>query len=64
MAQKSNNKLSGKVFEIYAPMPAPIAKINENPQLLRGWLSTAMKILIVTSYGIKKVIEIIRDWPI
>ena len=41
-----------------------IAKINENPQMLRGWLSTAMKILIVTSYGIKKVIEIIRDWPI
>lgn len=41
-----------------------IAKINENPQLLRGWLSTLMKIAIVTSYGIKKVIEIIRDWPI
>lgn len=41
-----------------------IAKINENPQMLRGWLSTIMKIAIVTSYGIKKVIEIIRDWPI
>lgn len=41
-----------------------IAKINENPQLFRGWLSTLMKIAIVTSYGIKKVIEIIRDWPI
>lgn len=41
-----------------------IAKINENPQMLRGWLSTFMKIAIVTSYGIKKVIEIIRDWPI
>ena len=41
-----------------------IAKINENPQMLRGWLSTLMKIAIVTSYGIKKVIEIIRDWPI
>ena len=32
--------------------------------MLRGWLSTIMKIAIVTSYGIKKVIEIIRDWPI
>lgn len=41
-----------------------IAKINENPQMLRGWLSTLMKIAIVTSYGIKKVIEIIKDWPI
>ena len=41
-----------------------IAKINENPQMFRGWLSTLMKIAIVTSYGIKKVIEIIRDWPI
>lgn len=41
-----------------------IAKINENPQMLRGWLSTIMKIAIITSYGIKKVIEIIRDWPI
>lgn len=41
-----------------------IAKINENPQLFRGWLSTVMKIAIITSYGIKKVIEIIRDWPI
>lgn len=41
-----------------------ITKINENPQLLRGWLATFMKIAIVTSYGIKKVIEIIRDWPI
>ena len=41
-----------------------IAKINENPQMFRGWLSTFMKIAIVTSYGIKKVIEIIRDWPI
>lgn len=41
-----------------------IAKINENPRLFRGWLSTFMKIAIVTSYGIKKVIEIIRDWPI
>lgn len=41
-----------------------ITLINENPQKLRGWLTTAMKILIVASYGIKKVIEIIRDWPI
>lgn len=38
--------------------------INANPQNFRGWLSTTMKILIIMSYGIKKVIEIIRDWPI
>ena len=36
-----------------------IAKINENPQLLRGWLSTLMKIAIVTSYGIKK-----KEWMV
>lgn len=41
-----------------------INKINENPQMLRGWLATTMKILIIMSYGIKKVVEIIRDWPI
>ena len=41
-----------------------IGKINENPQLFKGWLTTLMKILIITSYGIKKVIEIIKDWPI
>ena len=41
-----------------------INKINENPQLLRGWLTTLMKIAIITSYGIKKILEIVRDWPI
>lgn len=41
-----------------------IAKINANPQMMRGWLTTLMKIAIITSYGIKKVIEIIQDWPI
>lgn len=41
-----------------------IQLINQNPELYGGWLSTVMKVLIITSYGIKKVIEIIRDWPI
>lgn len=41
-----------------------INKIIENPVLLRGWLATAMKILIIVSYGVKKVIDIIHDWPI
>lgn len=41
-----------------------VTAINANPQMLRGWLATTMKILIIMSYGIKKVIEIIRDWPI
>lgn len=41
-----------------------INKINDNPQLFKGWLATTMKILIIASYGIKKIIEIIRDWPI
>lgn len=41
-----------------------IAKIEANPIYANGWLSTAMKVLIITSYGVKKVIEIIRDWPI
>ena len=41
-----------------------INKINANPALLRGWLATAMKILIIVSYGVKKIIDIIHDWPI
>jgi hypothetical protein len=42
-----------------------ITKINANPVTLsNGWLSTVMKILIVLSYGIKKTVEIIRDFPI
>lgn len=40
-------------------------KIDSNPVMLEnGWLSTVMKVLIIVSYGIKKTIEIIRDWPI
>lgn len=45
-------------------MEVLIQLINQNPELYGGWLSTVMKVLIITSYGIKKVIEIIRDWPI
>lgn len=41
-----------------------INKIIENPVLFKGWLATAMKILIIASYGVKKIIEIIHDWPI
>ena len=66
VSEKQGTKIlvSSSVTNINKHLEDLIAKINENPQLLRGWLSTAMKILIVTSYGIKKVIEIIRDWPI
>ena len=41
-----------------------INKIIANPVLFKGWLATAMKILIIASYGVKKIIEIIHDWPI
>lgn len=41
-----------------------IELINANPMMKNGWATTAMKVLIVLSYGIKKVIEIINDWPI
>lgn len=42
-----------------------IAHIQQHPvQTADGWLSTVMKVLIVLSYGVKKTIEIIRDWPI
>lgn len=42
-----------------------ITHIEQHPvQTADGWLSTVMKVLIVLSYGVKKTIEIIRDWPI
>ena len=65
-----SQKLSGKIrvsssfINANAALAALFAKIEENPVMMNGWLATAMKILIITSYGIKKVIEIIRDWPI
>lgn len=63
---KESNKIlvSSSVSNSNKHLSDLINKINENPQLLRGWLSTLMKIAIVTSYGIKKIIEIVRDWPI
>ena len=63
---KESNKIlvSSSVSNSNKHLEDLIAKINENPQLLRGWLTTLMKIAIITSYGIKKVLEIIRDWPI
>lgn len=45
-------------------LEALINKINDNPRLFKGWLATAMKVLIIVSYGVKKIIEIIHDWPI
>lgn len=65
-----SQKVSGKVrvsasfINVNAALQALFNKIEENPMRINGWLATAMKILIITSYGIKKVIEIIRDWPI
>lgn len=42
-----------------------ITHIQDHPvRTANGWLSTVMKVLIVLSYGVKKTIEIIRDWPI
>lgn len=56
--------VSSSVAQVNKGLEDLINLINANPQRLRGWLTTTMKILIVLSYGIKKVIEIIRDWPI
>ena len=64
MPKSSDNSEGRKALNHLFLIYKTIAKINENPQLLRGWLTTLMKIAIITSYGIKKVLEIIRDWPI
>ena len=66
VSNKNNNKILVSTAKTKANkgLEDLIAKIEANPIFANGWLSTAMKILIVTSYGIKKVIEIIRDWPI
>lgn len=66
VSQKTGNKVlvSTSTSNANKELEDLINLINADPQRLRGWLTTAMKILIVTSYGIKKIIEIIRDWPI
>lgn len=66
VSQKAGNKIlvSTSVSQANKGLEDLITLINANPQNLRGWLTTAMKILIITSYGIKKIIEIIKDWPI
>lgn len=66
LSQKASGKIrvSSSYVNVNAALAALFAKIEENPVRINGWLATAMKILIITSYGIKKVIEIIRDWPI
>lgn len=66
VSQKAGTKVlvSTSVSQSNKALENLINLINANPQNFRGWLSTAMKILIIASYGIKKIIEIIRDWPI
>ena len=66
VSQKNGSriKVSSSYVNVNAALAALFNKIEENPLRINGWLATAMKILIITSYGIKKVIEIIRDWPI
>lgn len=66
LSQKVGGKIrvSSSYVRVNAALAALFTKIEENPVRMNGWLATAMKILIITSYGIKKVIEIIRDWPI
>lgn len=66
VSNKNNNKILVSTAKTKANkgLEDLIAKIEANPVYANGWLSTAMKILIITSYGVKKVIEIIRDWPI
>ena len=65
MKNGSNVKVSTCQASISEGLASLIFKINTNPVTLsNGWLSTVMKILIVLSYGIKKTVEIIRDFPI
>lgn len=66
VSQRAGNKIlvSSSLSQANKGLEDLIALINANPRRLRGWLSTTMKILIIASYGIKKIIEIIRDWPI
>ena len=65
MKNGSSVKVSTCQASISDGLASLIAKINANPVTLsNGWLSTIMKILIVLSYGVKKTVEIIRDFPI
>ena len=65
MKNGSRVKVSTCQARVSEGLASLITKINNNPVTLsNGWLSTVMKILIVLSYGIKKTVEIIRDFPI
>ena len=65
MKNGSRVKVSTCQANVSEGLASLITKINNNPVTLsNGWLSTVMKILIVLSYGIKKTVEIIRDFPI
>lgn len=65
MKNGSHVKVSTCQASISDGLGSLITKINANPVTLsNGWLSTIMKILIVLSYGIKKTVEVIRDFPI
>lgn len=65
MKNGSSVKVSTCQASISDGLASLITKINANPVTLsNGWLSTIMKILIVLSYGVKKTVEIIRDFPI
>ena len=65
MKNGSRVKVSTCQANVSEGLASLIAKINNNPVTLsNGWLSTVMKILIVLSYGIKKTVEIIKDFPI
>jgi hypothetical protein len=67
VAAKNGSKVivSTENSHITQGLDSLITHIQNHPvQIANGWLSTVMKVLIVLSYGVKKTIEIIRDWPI
>jgi hypothetical protein len=67
VAAKNGSKVivSTENSHITQGLDSLITHIQNHPvQIANGWLSTVMTVLIVLSYGVKKTIEIIRDWPI
>ena len=65
MKNGSRVKVSTSQAEISDGLSHLITKLNANPVYLsNGWQTTMMKILVILSYGVKKAIEIVKDWPI
>lgn len=66
VARKEGNKILTSKSHIFANAAYTnlITFIEQNPFRQNGWLTTLVKIAILTSYLAGKIKEIIQDWPI